>query len=430
MKCLSVALTQKKTLLIGAGKVAAQKAKVLSSVGFEFTVLAEEILDDYFNDKTITIGSFSEEIALPYEMIIDATGNDAVTQVLLEIKKKRSLFLNVVDRPEFCDFYFSALTQRGDIQVAVSSAGSSPTLAQVIRDKIEKILPKNLDTLIERLKNERKKENRDLESLKSIAKSGVGKVFLVGCGTGSVGNLTLRALESFELFDVALVDALVSQEIRALIPLTCKVLDVSKKKGFHSKNQDEINALLVQYAKEGLVVGRLKGGDPSLFGRLGEEKAILAKNGIDCVVINGITSALRACSVAGIVPTIRDVSKGVTIVSAHLKETLFNDDWVVFLKQPRHTVIVLMAHSFAGKIQDAIAKAGIDASLPAAFVSKIDMEDQSVVLGNVGKLDKMAQLCQTPAVLIIGECAAHENVLPCERGKLINLQGIEDGIYN
>lgn len=424
MKCLSVALTQKKTLLIGAGKVAAQKAKVLTSVGFEFTVLAEEILDDYFSHKPITIGSFSEEFALPYEMVIDATGNDHVTQTLLAIKQKRSLFLNVVDRPEYCDFYFNALVDRNDIQISVSSAGSSPTLAQVIRDKIEKMLPSNLDDLIHKLKNERKKENRNLDELKTIAKSGVGKVFLIGCGTGSVKNLTLAALEAFELMDVAMVDALVSPEIRALIPFTCKVIDVSKKKGFHSKTQDEINALLLEYAKEGLVIGRLKGGDPSLFGRLGEEKAILAEHGIAFEVINGITSALRSCNVAGIVPTIRDVSKGVSIVSAHLRETLFNDEWIPLIRQPLHTVIVLMAHSFAGKIEDAIAKEGIDASTPAAFVSKIDMEGQTTVLGNVGNLAKMASLCETPAVLIIGECAAYKNVLPSEQGKFINLQGI------
>lgn len=416
MKCLSVALTQKKTLLIGAGKVAAQKAKVLERIGFEFSVLAEEILDDYFVDKGITLGRFEEALALPYEMIIDATGNDAVTQALLSIKQKRSLFLNVVDRPEYCDFYFNALVDRGDIQVSVSSAGSSPTLAQVIRDKVEKILPRNLQSLVERLKVERAKPERNLDILKEIAKSGVGKVFLIGCGTGHVGNLTLDALNAFELLDVALVDALVSSEIRALIPLTCKIVDVSKKKGFHSKTQDEINALLLHYAQQGFVVGRLKGGDPMLFGRLGEEKSFLLKHGIEFDVINGISSAFRSCNVAGIVPTIRDISKGVSIVSAHLRESLFNDDWVGLLKQPRHTVIVLMAHSFAEKIEASIHKEGIDVALPAAFVSKIDLSDQVTIVGTVGKLDKMSQLCQTPAVLIIGECVARENILPSANG--------------
>lgn len=420
MSTLGIALTPKKTLLIGAGKVAAQKARVLDSLDFAYEIVATEVLDDYFASKTFTCKAFEDADAEGFEVIIDATGNEAVTNRLVALKPRLHFWLNVVDVPELCDFYFSALTRRGDIQVAVSSGGSSPTLAQVIRDKIEKILPRDLTSLIERLKNERKKPERDLEKLRDIAKAGVGKVFLISCGTGYVGNLTLDALNAFELLDVALVDALVSEEIRALIPLTCKVVDVSKKKGFHSKSQDEINALLVEYAKQGLVVGRLKGGEALLFGRLGEEKQVLAQHGIAFEVINGVSSAFRSCTISGIVPTIRDISKGVTIVSAHLRETLFNDDWVSILKQPLHTVIVLMAHSFAGKIEDAIKKEGINPNLPAAFVSKIDLPDQITIVGTVGNLAKMAALCATPAVLIIGECVAKENIVPAENsGKII-----------
>ena len=420
MSTLGIALTPKRTLLIGAGKVAAQKSKVLDSLDFHHDIIAEEVLDEHFSSKTFTCKAFEDTDVKGYEVIIDATGNENVTARLVALKPHHHFWLNVVDVPELCDFYFSALTRRGDIQVAVSSGGSSPTLAQVIRDKIEKILPRDLTSLIERLKRERQKPERDLAHLRGIAKEGVGKVFLIGCGTGYVGNLTLDALHAFELLDVALVDALVSEEIRALIPLTCKVVDVSKKKGFHSKTQEAINTLLVEYAKQGLVVGRLKGGDPLLFGRLGEEKQTLNAHGIEFEVINGITSALRSCTVSGIVPTIRDISKGVTIVSAHLRETLFNDDWVGILKQPLHTVIVLMAHSFAKKIEEAIAREGIDPNLPAAFVSKIDLPDQLSIVGTVGKLDKMSRLCSTPAVLIIGECVAKENILPSSNsGKII-----------
>lgn len=420
MNPLSVALTPKKTLLIGAGKVAAQKAKVLESLDFQHDIIAEAILDDYFTSKNLTCKVFEDSDVKDYEIIIDATGNEAVTKRLVKLRKTHRFWLNVVDVPNLCDFFFAALTNRGDVQVAVSSNGSSPSLAQVIRDKIEKILPRDLTSLIERLKNERKKPERDLGTLKEIAKAGVGKVFLISCGTGYVGNLTLDALNAFELLDVALVDALVSEEIRALIPLTCKVVDVSKKKGFHSKSQDEINALLVEYAKQGLVVGRLKGGEALLFGRLGEEKQVLTQHGIAFEVINGVSSAFRSCTISGIVPTIRDISKGVTIVSAHLRETLFNDDWVGILKQPLHTIIVLMAHSFAGKIEDAIKKEGINPNLPAAFVSKIDLPDQITIVGTVGNLAKMAALCATPAVLIIGECVAKENIVPAENsGKII-----------
>ena len=417
---LGIALTQKRTLLIGAGKVAAQKARVLDSLGFAYEIVAIEKLDAYFDTKDFHLKPFADTDAEGFEIIIDATGNERVTKRLVELKPLLHFWLNVVDVPELCDFYFSALTRRGDLQVAVSSGGSSPSLAQVIRDKIERILPRDLTPLVERLKQERKKPDRTLQKLREIAQEGVGKVFLIGCGTGYVGNLTLDALSAFELLDVALVDALVSEEIKALIPTSCNVVDVSKKKGSHSKSQDEINLLLVQYAKQGLVVGRLKGGDPLLFGRLGEEKQVLTQHGIAFEVINGITSALRSCTVSGIVPTIRDISKGISIVSAHLRETLFNDAWVSLLKQPLHTVIVLMGHSFAKKIEDAIAQEGIDPHLPAAFVSKIDLLDQITIVGTVGKLDKMSALCATPAVLIIGECVAKENILPsANSGKII-----------
>ncbi|MCD8477893.1 MAG: uroporphyrinogen-III C-methyltransferase [Sulfurospirillum sp.] len=420
MKTLGIALKPKRTLLIGAGKVAAQKSKVLDSLDFHHDIIAQAVLDEYFSSKPFTCKAFEDTDVNGYEVIIDATGNENVTARLVALKPLHHFWLNVVDVPELCDFYFSALTQRDEIQVAISSGGSSPSLAQVIRDKVERILPRNLGSLIERLKIERQKPERDLACLRGIAKEGVGKVFLIGCGTGYVGNLTLDALNAFELLDVALVDALVSEEIRSLIPSTCKVVDVSKKKGFHSKSQDEINALLVGYAKEGLVVGRLKGGEALLFGRLGEEKQTLKEHGIEFEVINGISSAFRSCTVSGIVPTIRDISKGVSIVSAHLRESLFNDEWMALIRQPLHTVIVLMAHSFAKKIQDAIAKEGINPSTPAAFVSKIDLPDQVTIVGTVANLDKMATLCSTPAVLIIGECVARENIITSSNsGKIV-----------
>ncbi|MBE0490935.1 MAG: uroporphyrinogen-III C-methyltransferase [Sulfurospirillum sp.] len=420
MSTLGIALKPKKTLLIGAGAVGAQKASVLDSLDFTYDVVALELIDTYFLTKEIRIKAFEDADAKGYEIIIDATGNEAVTNRLVALKPHLHFWLNVVDVPHLCDFYFSALTQRGDIQVAVSSGGASPSLAQVIRNKVQRLLPQNLTPLIERLRNERKNPERNMAKLRGIAKEGVGKVFLIGCGTGYVGNLCLDALHTFEILDIALVDALVSKEIQALLPPTCKIVDVSKKKGFHSKSQDEINTLLLGYAKQGFVVGRLKGGEPLLFGRLGEEKAILSEHGIAFEVINGISSAFRSCIIAGIVPTIRDISKGVTIVSAHLRESLFNDDWVALVKQPLHTVIVLMAHSFAQKIQNSCHLQGIDPNTPAAFVSNIDQSEQVTIIGAIGRLEQMSSLCSSPAVLIIGACVAKENIISAENsGKII-----------
>ena len=176
MSTLGIALTPKRTLLIGAGKVAAQKARVLDSLDFAYEVVAESRLDAYFESKELCLKPFEDVDAEGFEVIIDATGNENVTKRLAALKPHLHFWLNVVDVPELCDFYFSALTRRGDIQVAVSSGGSSPTLAQVIRDKIEKILPRDLTSLIDRLKNERKKPDRDLENLKTTAEAKAAKV--------------------------------------------------------------------------------------------------------------------------------------------------------------------------------------------------------------------------------------------------------------
>ena len=403
LACLSVALTPKKTLLIGAGKIAAQKARAMDKVGFAYEVMAQEICDAFFTDKPVVLAPFEALHVKGFEVVIDATGNPEVAKELVALKQTHGFLLNVVDVPPLCDFYFSALCVRGALQVAVSSTGASPSLAQEVRDKVERLLPRTLDPLLERLKHARSVENASPQTLRTIAKSGVGKVFLIGCGPGSVDNLTVGALKAFGLLDVALIDALVSPEIEALLPLTCKRVDVSKQKGFHTKTQEEINAMLVAYAKEGLCVGRLKGGDPFVFGRLHEEKAVLAEEGIAYEVINGVSSALAACNAAGVVPTLRRVSTGMTIVSAHLRESQFNDDWVEILNKPAHTVVVLMAQSFASQIKDSLLRAGISPALPALFVSNIDREGESVIAGCVEDLDKMSALAPRPAVLILGE---------------------------
>lgn len=134
MSTLGIALTPKRTLLIGAGKVAAQKARVLDSLDFAYEIVAESRLDAYFESKELRLKPFEDADAEGFEVIIDATGNEHVTNRLVALKPRLHFWLNVVDVPELCDFYFSALTRRGDIQVAVSSGGSSPTLAQVIRE--------------------------------------------------------------------------------------------------------------------------------------------------------------------------------------------------------------------------------------------------------------------------------------------------------
>ncbi len=410
MSVLSVALTQKKTLLIGGGAVAAQKARAMSKIKYEFDILTEEIKDEYFRDKPLTIGRFHQKFIDDYDIFIDASGDENISKMLLEEKKRKNLLINVVDKPELCDFYFCALASRGEIQVGVSSSGVSPTLAQSVRDKIEKLLTNDLTETASKLFLQRKMPQIDKNRMRNIAKSSMGKVFIIGCGSGDVNNLTLEALETFLFLEVAIVDAQVSEEILELLPKECKIIDASKQKGQHSKSQSEINSLLINNVANGKIVGRLKGGDPFIFGRLKEECDALKDAKIEFEVINGISSIFKAFNVSGLLPTIRDISKGVTIVSAHLRESIYNDDWIALLAQPNHTVVVLMAHSFATKIRESILISNINPKLPALFVSKLDKKDQKIVHGDVDSLEQMAQKCDKPAILILGECARRENL--------------------
>lgn len=238
------------------------------------------------------------------------------------------------------------------------------------------------------------------------------KVYLIGCGTGDIKHLTLEAYQLIPTLQVALVDGLVGKDIMALLPKDCEIIDVAKKKGSHSLPQEVINELLLQHVQTGKVVGRLKGGDPCVFARTAEEAAFLKANGYDVQIVSGVTSALVACASSGVLPTVRGVSASFSVVSAHLKDSTFNTDWIDLLKLPNHTTIVLMGYSFGAKITSAARKAGVDLTTPAAYVSKIDSPEQKTVVGTIENLAQMAKQCDKPAVLIIGQSAASHEYMP------------------
>jgi uroporphyrin-III C-methyltransferase/precorrin-2 dehydrogenase/sirohydrochlorin ferrochelatase len=283
----------------------------------------------------------------------------------------------------------------GDFCISVSSGGVSPSKAQGIRDYVKTVLP---------------------PALSGDNKTAAGKVYLVGAGPGSADNLTLKALKLLNTFNVALIDLSVGEDVKNLLPKNCLKIDVSKKKGFHSFSQEEINRMLSEYASKGFTIGRLKGGDPSIFGRLYEEASYLAEQNIEVEIVNGVSSVTSGMLSAGIVPTLRGAASSFTVVSAHLKGMLFNDGWIPSIKEG-NTVIALMAHSFADKISESAIKFGISPDTPAAFVSKIDTPEQVTVLGTIERLGDMSKKCERPAVLIIGSVV--KNTLPFYHGRRI-----------
>ena len=239
-----------------------------------------------------------------------------------------------------------------------------------------------------------------------------GHLYLIGCGPGDADLLTLKAHKTIQKLDVALIDHLLTQEIIDLIPLHTKVVFVGKEKGKHSSTQDEINLIIASYALQGLHVGRLKCGDPYIFGRGTEEAIYAMERGIHTEVIPGISSALSGPLSAGIAPTARGYATGMSIVSAHLAGDRVNLQWIPLLGMHNHTTIVLMGLSRAAQITSEAMTQGINPKLPVAIISNATTANQSTIITTLANLPNVAQKAPKPAIIIFGDVVALETKLP------------------
>ncbi|MDR0408046.1 MAG: uroporphyrinogen-III C-methyltransferase [Campylobacteraceae bacterium] len=412
MNILPIALTPKKILLIGAGESAALKAKNIFESDCALTIVAKEIIDPYFKNIEVIKETFSFSHVKDCDVVINASGDESLSKLLWENRKKYGFLLNCVDMPKYCDFYFQAVVKNHDLCVSVSTGGAAPKYAQFIRNIISAVLPKESKNFYENIKIRRAKGDTNIHHKG-------GKVLLIGCGPGSSDNLTIKALKAINSVQIAMIDALVGKEIIDLLPKNCIKIDVSKKKGCHKLLQDEINEMLLKCAEDGFCVGRLKGGDPAVFGRVFEEAAFLTKSGVHVEMINGVSSVFAGCLAGGITPTLRGFSAGALIVSAHLRENRFNSDWIELLKNFPYTIIVLMAYSFASEIVKKARIEGVSMDTPSAFISKIDSSEQTTVVGTLNRLEEMAKFCSKPAVLVIGKAVAEAAKMPHEGKRVI-----------
>jgi len=426
---LPILLKNQKILLIGGGNVALQKAQVLSHNEIDFTILSQELNDKIlFTTSKIIRKTFKLKDIGEFRIIIDATGDPKVAKKLVKYKKKHPILLNVVDVPKLCDFYFMALTPNRPLQIAVSSNGASPTVAKLFRDECEKLIPSDIDVYLENKQKERDCGIIDVaqtqKELNSIMETGAlilpngeakaslpkSKVFLVGCGLGDVELLTLKAYRVIQSVDVVLYDHLISQEIMAIVPQDTLRVSVGKQKGFHSKSQEEINALIIHYAKEGKSVARLKSGDPFVFGRGAEELHDLINANIETEVIAGISSSISGCSTAGIPITARGYAAGFSVVSAHLKGNSLNLDWVELLNKPNHTVVVLMGLSRVREIVQESKRLGIAQERLCAIISNASRPNQKVVSCSLNNLEHCAKEMQRPAILVFGDVVKFQSI--------------------
>lgn len=432
-------LRQRDCLLVGGGDVAERKARLLLDAGANVTVNALDFTPQFqvWADSqmlTLVQGEFIPSLLDNCWLAIAATDDETVNQQVSEAAEARRIFCNVVDAPRQASFIMPSIIDRSPLMVAVSSGGTSPVLARLLREKLESILPLHLgqlaryaghlrarvkqqfatvgerrrfweklfvnDRLAQSLANDDRQAVADTtEQLLTEPLEHRGEVVLVGAGPGDAGLLTLKGLQQIQQADVVVYDRLVSDDIMNLVRRDADRVFVGKRSGYHCVPQEEINQILLREAQKGRRVVRLKGGDPFIFGRGGEELETLCEAGIPFSVVPGITAASGCSAYSGIPLTHRDFARA-SAVTGHLK-TGGELDWAN-LAVEKQTLVFYMGLNQAPAIREKLIAHGMAEDMPAAIVENGTAVTQKVVSGTLGQLDILAQQMASPALIIVG----------------------------
>jgi uroporphyrin-III C-methyltransferase/precorrin-2 dehydrogenase/sirohydrochlorin ferrochelatase len=430
----------KHCLVVGGGEVAKRKAGVLLEAGAKVRAVAPEIepaLAELQRVETI-VARFEAQHLDGVALVIAATNDRSVNQQVSQQARMRNIPVNVVDSPDLCSFIMPSILDRSPLLVAFSSGGASPVLARMLRGKLETLIPQGYsrltafsarfrDTIKARIANpdqrrmfwenilegvvaekvlagdEAGAEVMLLSLLENEKPELAGEVYLVGAGPGDPDLLTLRALRLMQKADVVVYDNLVSKPILEMTRRDATRIYAGKKRDDHVMPQEEINELLVRLAKEGKRVLRLKGGDPFIFGRGGEEIETLAEHGILFQVVPGITAASGVSAYAGIPLTHRDHAQSCIFVTGHLKDGSMNLDWDA-LARAKQTIVVYMGLRGLATLCAELVAHGMPDSTPAAIVQQGTTQNQRVVTGTLATLPAIAQRenLHAPTLIIVG----------------------------
>jgi len=442
---LFVDLKDRACLIVGGGEIAARKAGLLRKANAIVTIVAPETSastktmieagDVLWINALFNANQLSNQL-----LVIAATNDQEVNLHVYHQAKAKNILINVADSPELCDFILPSILDRSPIVVAISSGGQSPILARQLRARLETLIPPSygrLATLVGRYRDVVKDRLSTLamrrrfwetvlqgkvadhvlagrdelgeQTLNTLldnandAELSQGEVYLVGAGPGDPELLTFKALRLMQQADVVFYDRLVSKEVLDLVRREAELIYVGKKRAWHAVRQDAINQLLLEHAQQGKRVLRLKGGDPFIFGRGGEEIATLAAAKIPFQVVPGITAASGCASYAGIPLTHRDYSQSCIFVTGQLKEGELDLNWSA-LVQPRQTVVVYMGLAGLPTLSQQLLKHGLPADTPAALVQQGTTEHQKVWISTIADLPSVAEREQpiAPTLVIIG----------------------------
>ncbi|MCR4301160.1 MAG: siroheme synthase CysG [Sulfuricaulis sp.] len=439
-------LRSRPCVVIGGGEVASRKIFLLLDAGAQVTVYAPELGE--------TIRGWAgagkiKHVAQPFRpetlegcaLVIAATDDAAVNRQVSEAAKALGIPVNVVDRPDLCTFIMPSIIDRSPVTIAVSTGGRSPVLARLIRARLESLIPAGYGSLAKLVTAFRDKvkqkfkhpprrrqfweevlqgriaelvySGQDEAAEKALQarldtvdgnKPPVGEVYLVGGGPGDPDLLTFRALRLMQTADVVVYDRLVSPAVLELIRRDAERIYAGKERDNHALPQEDINHLLVRLAKEGKRVVRLKGGDPFIFGRGGEEIDTLAAEGIPFQVVPGITAAAGCASYAGIPLTHRDYAQSVVFVTGHLQDGTVNLNWQA-LVQPDQTIVFYMGLHGIETICRELIRHGMRPTTLAALVQQGTTRNQRVLTGNLETLPGIVAKAKVkaPTLIIVGD---------------------------
>lgn len=439
-------LKQRRCLVVGGGEVAARKVALLLQAGAKAVVISPTLSGTLsawhgegkieWVERAVAVEDLDDDYALVYA----ATADDAVNRQVSDAAKQRNIPVNVVDDPKLCSFIMPAIVDRSPVVAAVSTGGASPVLARLLRAKLESTIPaaygrlaKLVDRFRTRVKDrfangedrrvfwervlqgsiaERVYSGQDeaaekaLEAVLAASDDTLnrGEVYLVGGGPGDPDLLTFRALRLMQQADVVLHDRLVAPAVLELTRRDAERIYVGKERDRHALPQDEINHLMVKLAREGKRVLRLKGGDPFIFGRGGEEIETLSQEGIPFQVVPGITAAAGCSSYAGIPLTHRDYAQACVFVTGHLKDGTTNLNWKA-LAHPQQTVVFYMGLHGLKIICSQLIAHGLPSQTPIALVQKGTTTEQKVVVGTLATMEQVieGEDIRPPTLIIVGE---------------------------
>lgn len=447
-------IRRKPCLVIGAGAIAARKIELLLKAGAQVIVVAIDIgaeVSELVKQNNIQcfVRAFEDTDLQAVVLVIAATNDAALNARISRLAQVARIPVNVVDNPELCSFIMPSIIDRDPVQIAISTGGASPVLARLLRSKLEMSIPAAYGALSQLLDNYRENVKQAFSDVdlrrrfwESVIEGPVaefafsgrmedaerllnqlidsadpdpeykGEVYLVGAGPGDPDLLTFKALRLMQKCDVVVYDRLVSEPILELVRRDAEKIYAGKASANHSISQENINQLLVRLARQGKRVLRLKGGDPFIFGRGGEEISELIDEHIDFQVVPGITAASGCAAYAGIPLTHRDHSQACIFVTGHRKKN--NDDlnWNM-LAHANQTVVFYMGLDNVQRICDELKRHGRDEATSAALIEKGATPAQRLLIGNLNTLPGIVKRndVRAPTLIIVGEVVDLHNKL-------------------